>query len=72
YKSFNNKTFAVVPQQKGVDGYTEHSSGGNGPAVDEIEKVKDGFLSKIAMALGIPFSMLKGDMADVEKQTRNY
>ncbi|MDF9762273.1 hypothetical protein OKW24_004046 [Peribacillus simplex] len=40
--------------------------------VDEVAKVIDGFLNQVAKALGIPVSLLHGDMADVEKPTRNY
>lgn len=71
YGAIKNKSFAIVPQQKGFE-YEEHSTGQSGQSVEEINKATDGFLDKVAMALGIPPSLVKGDMADVEKQTRNY
>ncbi|WP_419962582.1 phage portal protein [Psychrobacillus sp. BM2] len=72
YKAIETKDVAIVPQQKGIK-YEEISANGLvGQSVDEINKVTNGFLDQIAFALGIPVSLLRGDMADVEKQTKNY
>jgi len=72
YKAIGEKDVAIIPQQPGFK-YTETSGGGNtGQSVDEINKVTNGFLDQVAMAIGIPISLLHGDMADVEKQTKNY
>ena len=72
YKAIDTKDVAIVPQQKGIK-YEEVSANGlSGQSVDEINKVTNGFLDQIAFALGIPVSLLRGDMADVEKQTKNY
>nr|WP_259544990.1 phage portal protein [Heyndrickxia oleronia] len=74
YKAINENDIAIVPQQKGLK-YEEHfngSSNGSGVSVEEINKVTNGFLNQIAMAIGIPIALLHGDMADVEKQTKNY
>ncbi len=72
YNAIHDKDVAIVPQQKGFE-YKEHSSSNSsGPGVDEINKVTNGFLDQVAMALGIPTSLIHGDMADVEKQTKNY
>lgn len=72
YKAFGTKDIAIVPQQPGFK-YDE-TSGGNasGPSVEEINKVTNGFLDQVAMAMGIPVSLIYGSMADVEKQTKNY
>lgn len=70
YKAFTEKSIAVVPQQKGFT-YEEKTNGNSHP-VDEVNKVTDGFLYQVANALGIPIALLKGEMADVEKQTRNF
>lgn len=72
YKAFGEKDIAIIPQQPGFK-YDE-TSGGNasGPSVEEINKVTNGFLDQVAMAIGIPISLIYGDMADVEKQTKNY
>ncbi|MES5892959.1 phage portal protein [Bacillus cereus group sp. RP43] len=72
YKSIGSKDIAIVPQQKGIN-YNEIYNGvANGPSVEEINKVTNGFLNQVAMAFGIPTALLYGEMADVEKQTKNY
>ncbi|MFK4480617.1 HK97 family phage portal protein [Bacillus sp. RC206] len=72
YKAIGTKDIAIVPQQKGIN-YNEIYNGvANGPSVEEINKVTSGFLNQVAMAIGIPTALLYGEMADVEKQTKNY
>jgi HK97 family phage portal protein len=74
YKAIYEKSVAIIPQQKGFT-YKENQQGqATGPSnsVEEINKVTNGFLNQVAMAMGIPTSLLHGDMADVEKQTKNY
>lgn len=70
YQAIKEKAFAIIPQQKGIV-YNERASV-SGADVDEINKVSNGFLDHVAKALGVPVSLVHGDMADVEKQTRNY
>lgn len=72
YKAINEKDVAIIPQQPGFT-YKESSAGGNsGQNVDEINKVTNGFLDQVAMAIGIPISLIYGQMADVEKPTKNF
>ncbi|WP_342715456.1 phage portal protein [Bacillus paramycoides] len=72
YQAFGNKDIAIVPQQKGFK-YNEIYNGvANGPSVEEINKVTNGFLNQVAMAIGIPTALIYGEMADVEKQTKNF
>jgi len=72
YKAIGEKDVAIIPQQPGFK-YTEASANGNaGQTVDEINKVSNGFFDQVATAIGIPVSLLYGNMADVEKQTKNY
>lgn len=71
YKSIESNGHVVIPQQKGFK-YSEHTTPGTPVTVDEINKVTDGFLDHVARTLGIPIALLKGEMADVEKQTKNY
>ncbi|WP_369759900.1 phage portal protein [Virgibacillus sp. CM-4] len=70
YMAIRDKTFAIVPQQKGF-AYKEESQRQN-VSVEEINKVTNGFLDQVAKALGIPPSLVHGEMADVEKHTRNF
>ncbi|KGR89038.1 phage portal protein [Lysinibacillus odysseyi] len=73
YGAIGEKEVAIVPQQPGFE-YKEHYSGsGNGiQSVDEINKVTDGFLDKVAMAIGIPTGLLYGEMADISGEMQNY
>nr|WP_052000951.1 phage portal protein [Gracilibacillus halophilus] len=70
YKAIKNKAFAIVPQQKGFT-YQEKSDRTSSSA-EEINKITSGFLDHVARALGIPPALVRGEMADVEKSTRNY
>ncbi|WP_455430779.1 phage portal protein [Peribacillus butanolivorans] len=70
YKAFSGKSVAIVPQQKGFK--YEEMKNSQSQSVDEVNKVINGFLNQVAKALGIPIALLHGDMADVEKPTRNY
>lgn len=72
YSAVENKDVAIIPQQKGIT-YEEKTAGSlPGQTVDDLDRVTDGFLNQVAMAMGIPVSLLRGDMADVEAQTKNY
>lgn len=72
YESFEKRDVAVVPQQPGFKYEEQSGKGIAGQSVDEINKVTNGFLDQVAIAIGIPPSLIRGDMADVEKQTKNY
>lgn len=72
YNAFGKRDIAVVPQQKGFK-YEEHTkNAGSGQSVEEVDKVADGFLTQVARAMNIPPSLVKGEMADVENQTKNF
>lgn len=71
YKSIESNGHVVIPQQKGFK-YSEHTTPGSPVTVDEINKVTDGFLDHVARTLGIPIAMIRGEMADVEGQRKNY
>lgn len=70
YKSFAERSIAVIPQSKGFN-YHEMAPGSS-LGVDEINKVTDGFLFQVARVLGIPIALIKGDQADIENPTRNF
>lgn len=71
YKGVSTNGHVVIPQQKGFK-YSEYTTPGTPPSVDEINKVTNGFLDRVAQALGIPIAMIRGEMADVQAQTKNY
>lgn len=72
--AIRNKSVAFFPLQKGME-YKEHSSNAgstSSASVEEINKITNGFLDQVAIAVGMPTSFLHGDMADSEQTTRNY
>ena len=72
YKSIRKNTdVAIVPEQPGFT-YKEHTSVTSNQSVDEINKVTNGFLDQIAMAIGIPAGLLHGDLAGVKEITKSY
>ena len=72
YKSIRKNTdVALVPEQPGFT-YKEHASGTSNQSVDEINKVTNGFLDQIAMAIGIPAGLLHGELAGVKEITKSY
>ena len=72
YKSIRKNTdVAIVPEQPGFT-YKEHGGGTSNQSVDEINKVTNGFLDQIAMAIGIPAGLLHGDLAGVKEITKSY
>lgn len=72
YKAIGEKDIAIIPQQPGFEYKEQSGHGVSAQSVDELNKVTNGFLDQVAMAIGIPISLLRGDMADVDKQTKNY
>ena len=72
YKSIRKNTdVALVPEQPGFT-YKEHASGTSNQSVDEINKVTNGLLDQVAMAIGIPAGLLHGDLAGVKEITKSY
>jgi HK97 family phage portal protein len=73
YGAIGTKDVALIPEQDGFE-YDEKSDGsvGNGQSVDEVTKARNGFFDQVAMLIGIPSVLISGNMADVEKQTKNY
>ncbi|MGG1325785.1 phage portal protein [Bacillus tropicus] len=72
YQAIGKKDIAIVPQQKGIEYKEVYNGSANGPSVEEINKVTNGFLNQVAMVMGIPTALIYGEMADIEKQTKNY
>lgn len=72
YKAVAEKDVAIIPQQQGFTYNEKSNNGGSGQSVDEVNKASNGFLEQLAMVLGIPMSLLLGDMSDVDAVTKNY
>lgn len=67
FKSFNNKSVAIVPLTSGVD-YKEltNTTGTTNLSVDELKKLRQQFDDEIAGIIGIPTALLRGEMANLE------
>ncbi|WP_144940130.1 phage portal protein [Paenibacillus sp. 32O-W] len=72
FEAFKNKAVALVPKLKGFE-YNEVSSGQHsGKSVDELAKLKRDILNDVASILGIPHSLIHGDMAEYETAIKAY
>ena len=72
FRSFKNNTVAIVPQLKGFK-YTEVAKGdNNGKSVDELSKLKRDLVNEVAIILGIPVSLIHGDMTEYETAIKAY
>jgi HK97 family phage portal protein len=72
FRSFRNNVIALVPKLKGF-GYTEVNKGdNNGKSFDEVTKVKRDAINDVANILGIPTSLIHGEMSDYETAIKAY
>lgn len=73
FKGFK-KPIGVVPLGKGLS-YNETSGGAgknNGQSFDEIEKLQKSMLNEVAKLIGIPPSLVQGEMADQDSVQQAY
>lgn len=73
FNAFRKKAFAIVPQIKGFN-YEEITKGvkNEGRSVEELEKLKKDLTSHVATILGIPATLIHGDMAEYETAVKAY
>lgn len=72
FASFRKNVVALVPKLKGFN-YTEVSKGdNNGKSVEELAKLKKDLVDDVANILGIPISLIHGDMSDYETAIKAY
>ncbi|MER2111172.1 MAG: phage portal protein [Solibacillus isronensis] len=72
FKSFRNNTVAIVPKLKGFN-YSEVAKGdNNGKSVEELSKLKRDLVNEVANILGIPVSLVHGDMAEYDTAIKAY
>ncbi len=72
FKSFRDKTIAIVPNLKGFT-YTEVAKGdNNGKSVEELAKLKRDLINEVATILGIPVSLVHGDMSDYQTAIKAF
>lgn len=72
FSSFKNNLVALVPTTKGFE-YTEVANGeSNGKSVEELAKLKRDVTDTVAIILGIPVSIVHGDMSEYETAMKAY
>lgn len=72
FTSFKSNSIAIVPKLKGFE-YTEVANGtNNGKSVEELTKLKRDLVNDVANILGIPTSLVHGEMADYETAIKSY
>lgn len=72
FTSFKNSAIALVPKLRGFE-YDEVNRGdNNGKSVDELTKLKRDVTNDVAGILGIPTSLLHGDMSEYETAIKAY
>ncbi|EJW14227.1 phage portal protein [Paenibacillus alvei] len=72
FKSFKKNVIALVPKLKGFD-YNEVNDGSNnGKSVEELGKLKRDLTDDVANILGIPNSLIHGDMSEYETAIKAY
>lgn len=70
--AIKNNSVALYPKYKGI-GFDETVSKSNSnQTVDELKKLKNDFISEVAGAIGVPPSLILGDMAQAEEQTEFF
>ncbi len=72
FGAFRKNAFAIVPKLKGFN-YEEIADGTNGGrSVEELGKLKRDLIDDVANILGIPTSLVHGDMAEFETAIKAY
>lgn len=73
FQSFKTKAFAIVPKTNGFS-YEEITSRNpnNGRHVEELAQLKKDTTNQVANILGIPASLIHGDMSDYETAIKAY
>ncbi|SET96376.1 phage portal protein, HK97 family [Enterococcus malodoratus] len=67
YAKFSKESIAIVPVQAGLE-YNEltNTVGETNQSIDELKKLKRQFVDEVADILGIPSTILHGELADLE------
>lgn len=72
FGAFRKNAFAIVPKLKGFN-YEEIADGTNGGrSVEELAKLKRDLIDDVANILGIPTSLVHGDMAEFDTAIKAY
>lgn len=72
FTSFKNNVIALVPKLKGFEYKEVNSGANNGKSVEELAKLKRDLTNDVANILGIPISLVYGDMSEYETAIKAY
>ncbi|MDU9335171.1 phage portal protein [Staphylococcus coagulans] len=72
-KAFSNNAVAIAPLTNNIE-YQElnNANKGNAAPFNELTNLKKAMVDEVAKALGIPPSLIHGDMADLENAMESY
>ncbi|HEC2222346.1 TPA: phage portal protein, partial [Staphylococcus delphini] len=72
-KAFSNNAVAIAPLTNNLE-YQESNNAnkGNAAPFNELTNLKKAMVDEVAKALGIPPSLIHGDMADLENAMESY
>jgi HK97 family phage portal protein len=72
FAAFSKNSVAIVPKLKGFE-YNEVSNGNsNGQSIEELTKLKRSLIDDVADILGIPNTLIHGEMAEYETAIKAY
>ncbi len=71
YQNFKDKSFAIVPEQEGIQ-YKEQTLSQAANSVDDVDKVGKQSLNNCAIKFGIPVQLLTGDIAEVDQNMKRF
>lgn len=72
FSAIRKSAVAIIPKTKGFE-YTEVAGGDkNGRSVEELAKLKRDLTNDVANILGIPISLIHGDLAEYETGIKAY
>ncbi|HII0137935.1 TPA: phage portal protein [Staphylococcus aureus] len=71
YQNFKDKSFAIVPEQEGIQ-CKEQTLSQAANSVDDVDKVGKQFLNNCAIKFGIPVQLLTGDIAEVDQNMKRF
>ncbi|MFG3613101.1 phage portal protein [Rummeliibacillus stabekisii] len=72
FLSFKKNSIAIVPKLKGFDYKEEANGSNNGKSVEELAKIKRDLVDDVANILGIPTSLVHGEMAEYETAIKAF
>lgn len=73
YKSFKDRSIAIVPKLKGFE-YEEYTNkmGNSNQSLDELDKMKKSLINDVSRMVGVPSALVHGEMADLKFNLEAY